>query len=472
MKFQMIPSTTSLASLFVALLSSISGGSFCHADHSEHFEWLASKAALPKPLSDHSAALSESRRKVYLAGGCGTYVRCVRHSAVKRLGFGTVFLCLFVFLTLHDSFFVTRSYGICNCVYFCRCEKTQKIDSPQGNEYNTEGSFFFCSSLSTSLLVFDLETETFDESLPDLPRPRYRHSSAVIGNQLWLVGGRSLEDGLIEEVDIFDFDTNMWTSRSLPKTEHQVSDHASFVSPEDLGFLYVAGGYDQNYTALTQVYRIDTVASSSSSSQELVIETMAPLLEARGDISGVTSHTGDYAYVGGGFTSENGFCAPLATVEQYGFEQKQWKFIDPLQNARGEIVFLELDNHLYGMGGERQIEDICEILIDNSTDPGEHTNAVELVELWEQGKDWLQIASFPNHKFRFAAIVDRNTSAIYTFGGQAKYQTACQCFPTTTEIHVLKGTPHSLPSSSSAALTTVMATAVTGVVGGLVMLLF
>jgi hypothetical protein len=71
MKFQMIPSTTS--SLFVVLLSSIPPGRFfCHANHSEHFEWSVSKAALPKPLSDHSATLSESRRKVYLAGGCGT----------------------------------------------------------------------------------------------------------------------------------------------------------------------------------------------------------------------------------------------------------------------------------------------------------------------------------------------------------------------------------------------------------------
>jgi hypothetical protein len=299
-----------------------------------------------------------------------------------------------------------------------------------------------------------------------------------------LVGGRSLEDGLIEEVDILDFDTNQWTSRTFPNKDYQVSDHASFTSPQELGFLYVAGGYDQNYTALTQVYRIDTVAStsSSSSSQELVIEIMAPLLEARGDISGVTSNTGDYAYVGGGFTHENGFCAPLETVEQYGMEQKQWTPIDPLQNARGEIVLLELDNHLYSLGGERQIEDICTILIDNSTDPGEHTNGVELVELWEQGQDWLEIASFPNHKFRFAAIVDRTMLAIYTFGGQAKYDTACQCFPTTTEINVLKATSHDsssvTPSSAASTAegymtyTTVMTTAVPGVVAGLAMLLF
>jgi hypothetical protein len=70
MKLQMIPSTTS--SLFVMLLSSIPGRVFCHEVRSEDFEWSVSKATLPKPLSDHSATFSESRRKVYLAGGCGT----------------------------------------------------------------------------------------------------------------------------------------------------------------------------------------------------------------------------------------------------------------------------------------------------------------------------------------------------------------------------------------------------------------
>lgn len=38
-----------------------------------------------------------------------------------------------------------------------------------------------------------------------MPRGRYRHAAVAINNQLWLVGGRSLEDALLEDVDVRSF---------------------------------------------------------------------------------------------------------------------------------------------------------------------------------------------------------------------------------------------------------------------------
>jgi hypothetical protein len=64
-----------------------------------------------------------------------------------------------------------------------------------------EDSFFACDSLSTSFYAFNPTTETF-EVLEDTPRERYRHSGEAINNQIWLVGGRTVEDGLIAEVDV------------------------------------------------------------------------------------------------------------------------------------------------------------------------------------------------------------------------------------------------------------------------------
>ena len=38
-----------------------------------------------------------------------------------------------------------------------------------------------------------------------MPRERYRHASVAINNQVWLVGGRSLVDDLLENVDVSAF---------------------------------------------------------------------------------------------------------------------------------------------------------------------------------------------------------------------------------------------------------------------------
>ena len=40
----------------------------------DEVEWTVLATKLPKPLSDHTASISVDDGKVYLAGGCGTYV--------------------------------------------------------------------------------------------------------------------------------------------------------------------------------------------------------------------------------------------------------------------------------------------------------------------------------------------------------------------------------------------------------------
>jgi hypothetical protein len=77
------------------------------------------------------------------------------------------------------------------------------VDNVLGNEFvaNDDGGSFVCFSISKSLYTFDPEDEEF-EQLVDLPRPRYRHSSAIVKNKVWLVGGRDINDNLIPEVDV------------------------------------------------------------------------------------------------------------------------------------------------------------------------------------------------------------------------------------------------------------------------------
>lgn len=207
-----------------------------------------------------------------------------------------------------------------------------------------------------------------------------------------------------------------------------MSDHAGFGHDN---LVYIAGGYDQNYTAQSRVYTIDVTESTADS---LVIAEVADLGEARGDITGVTADDGLSAFVSGGFTHANDFCEPLETAEKYNFAGNEWDNLPPLIQARGEVVLTELNNVLYSLGGERQIEGICDIT-DKGPDVGELTVGTDVVEILEDGEDWEIVSGFPNHKFRFAAI-SYNKTFIYAFGGQTAYDDGCECFKTVNEVAV------------------------------------
>lgn len=107
------------------------------------YEELSTK--LPTALSDFTAVLDNEEAMVYLAGGC---------------------------------------------------------DSPDGNRFVKAFGEFACESISSSLFLFDLESLSFEETAPSLPVARYRHASVLVNKQIWLVGGRDVEDNLISTVDV------------------------------------------------------------------------------------------------------------------------------------------------------------------------------------------------------------------------------------------------------------------------------
>jgi hypothetical protein len=230
-----------------------------------------------------------------------------------------------------------------------------------------------------------------------------------------------------------------WSTFSL-SDEYLTSDHACFTEKSS-SFLYVTGGYNASYGALDTTFRIDT---SSVDNSTLTVEEMSPLAEARGDIFAASDS--NFAYLGGGFTDANGFCAPLTSSEKYEFSTNTWTSLPSLIDDRGEVVMVESNGDIFAMGGERQIEDICELT--GETDPGELTVGVEVVEVLSDG-EWKVIESFDDHKFRFAAVsVD---GLIYAFGGQAAWDDECQCFKTTDEIQILGDGVTSAPTTAPSA---------------------
>ena len=112
--------------------------------------WEELEVNLPMPVSDISATYDEATDRIYLIGGC---------------------------------------------------------DDPQGNSQLTP-TLFVCSSITAKGFAFNPNDFTF-ENLPDAPRERYRHSASNVNGKIWLVGGRTVSDVVIPEIDVSTNDTNM-----------------------------------------------------------------------------------------------------------------------------------------------------------------------------------------------------------------------------------------------------------------------
>lgn len=138
---------SSVAAAVICLLIGTACAAHAHEEGLISLERSVVNAKIPQPLSDHTATLADNKL-IYLAGGC---------------------------------------------------------NDPNGNTYNQEFEIFACGSVTTSFYSFDPSTNEF-VTLPEMPRPRYRHAAVAVKDQIWVVGGRDLEDKLVEEVDVSCYD--------------------------------------------------------------------------------------------------------------------------------------------------------------------------------------------------------------------------------------------------------------------------
>jgi hypothetical protein len=200
---------------------------------------------------------------------------------------------------------------------------------------------------------------------------------------------------------------------------------------------YFCGGYTTIYEAKSNLFRINGAESIVQGT--LVIEDLAPMQFARGDVASVFNQANKFAIVAGGFSDANSFCEPLASVEKYDVETNVWTSLDDLLKPRSDKVLVELDEeHVFAIGGERQIANICNLTADGDTpEVGEATIIVDDVEILHlDNGDWESLADLEFNRFRFAAASYKEDNKFYTFGGQSAYNNTCQCYDTTDEVVV------------------------------------
>lgn len=311
-------------------------------------------------------------------------------------------------------------------------------DSEKGNEFLANAGSFACFSLSNSFYVFDPKKNKVVQKR-DMPRVRYRHGAAAVNNQIWLVGGRDGMDAHVNAVDVYDIATDSWTTPGILPGNYNTSDNACF---SDNTHIYTVGGYDNEYTALDTVFRIDTTQDG------LVIDETEPLREPRGDVQAVVTSDQTTAYVTGGFTHVNSFCDALGSVEKYDFSNKTWSAAPSLVTGRADKALVQLNGKIFALGGETQIENLCTVVDPSTIDLWQRTVAVDDVEVLD-GNKWTVLASLEEHRFRFAGVGFDATNTFYTFGGQEAYQDDCQCFRASNQITLYENSMEEDPPDSS-----------------------
>jgi len=159
-----------------------------------------------------------------------------------------------------------------------------------------------CPSITNYFTVYDIAANQWTR-LDDAPRARYRYMAGSVGNKIYYIGGRYLNDSIIDVVDVYDIATAAW----LPPLPDQngttsVSDGSVFVIGTRL---YVTGGYLLDYTTLNSTFVLDTSVSTTM----FLTGVVATKFVSSGDNGAVS--IGNYGYVFGGFSpTYYSFCKP------------------------------------------------------------------------------------------------------------------------------------------------------------------
>lgn len=100
--------------------------------------------------------------------------------------------------------------------------------------------------MPVDVLRWDTKSEggTFERFGQKSPHTRRSFAGAVLGSKYYMVGGLDHEMKIVDPVDVFDFDTNSWSTIPSPPHPRLFAELASLD-----GKLYMAGGFTRSENA-------------------------------------------------------------------------------------------------------------------------------------------------------------------------------------------------------------------------------
>jgi N-acetylneuraminic acid mutarotase len=287
----------------------------------------------------------------------------------------------FVALTYENSTFIMGG-----------CIGNQSVDPITG----------MCPAITNTFNRYDLNSNSWTV----LPSPRHnrtQYSGAIVGTKLYYIGGRDHNGDLLGEVDVFDIESQTWSTLPDQNGVTLRSNSAAFVYGTTI---YVVGGYDENYDSLKSVITLNTAVSNTFATGLIPDKPTDS-----GDCGSVT--IGDYAYVFNGFSSTipDGFCHPRRTFERLDLVNRSWTTIGSTIYARGLPASAVINGKLYLFGGEGKQ--------DNCTNGNAKSYPVSFLEQYDPSTNrWSDGGAVGSNRFRFSGTSYGNLTLVFSFGGQ------------------------------------------------------
>ena len=228
-------------------------------------------------------------------------------------------------------------------------------------------------------------------TLPPMPTPRTEVTSAVIGNDVYVIGGAQEGPVASNKVEIFNMDNRSWRSGPpLPAPLH----HAVAVNFQ--GKVYVLGGYLDGWISVNTTYVYDPSDGRWRDGPKIP-----------GAKAAFTAQViDDRIYTFGGATTKivNGRLTQevLNTTEYYDAETGLWRTASPLPTPREHLASAEIQGKIYVIGG-RKLTLESNSNINEEYDPKTDT--------------WTEKAPMPTARGGIAAATIG--TRIFVFGGEA-----------------------------------------------------
>lgn len=274
------------------------------------------------------------------------------------------------------------------------------------------GGYDSAGTVLDSVLMYDAMLEKYNTTLPKMPRPRFRHGTAVVDDTLFVLGGFDSPSDDAEPlacVDALDLTTLAWTP-CVSQLNVPRGDVCAAATVD--GTIVVAGGYGAAYKTLKSTETL----SPGSTTWAMRADMPAP----RGDTA--CAALGNAFYLVGGYYDPSATWAPKSfhkTTFRFDAARNSWSTLAATTHASGDKAVVALPandarpmGRLLAIGGETHARgEVTQVPI----------HAVE--EYLPEVDTWVARAPIPTARFRFGAAVTGTTAdggageAVHAFGG-------------------------------------------------------
>jgi N-acetylneuraminic acid mutarotase len=174
-------------------------------------------------------------------------------------------------------------------------------------------------------------TKEYWKTLEPMPTHRQEISAAVIGNEIYVIGGSDITTSALNIVEVYNTKTDTWRTISpMPaKLHHQASSSYQ-------GKIFVVGGLNNDWVPVNSLYIYDP--------QKDIWTKGADMPTARGALTAQFIDGKMYA-VGGGLA------LPNDETEVYYPISDSWEKKTPMPTAREHLASAVIDGKMYVVGG-------------------------------------------------------------------------------------------------------------------------